>query len=366
MGPYTPNFEHLVYAIELLEDYTDVFRLPDNKYKQTIENFGRLADLPNPVEAYSAASYALLPITLDSRRTNPISSQVSIKGASAKYMWVAKAIRRLIADKISTSYTLDHLKTFEEVFCRTTAEYTIATTNYDLVFEEYLSKAGIEINDGFSIDSEPSEWRGIFEDGKRITFLKLHGSLNWFKVRQEWFKQIPRAQSSNDIYKMNGSTCKEYLKYELADKGKSDIKHKYEFDIPHIILGGNKDSKILDTPYIDIHRQWLSDLSVAKTIVLVGVSGYDYHLLQQMRGLITTNPNLEKILLVNPDWSSHERISSFVDMKRIYDRVKLFHVECGWDLSSIKEQYKMSFSEMVHMSSSRLHAHYTKALNAGK
>jgi hypothetical protein len=365
MGPYQPNFEHLVYAIELMEDYLDVFRIPDKDYVDAIKEFGKRAQLHNDVEAYSAASYSLLPITLDARSTNPISLQVNIKGSSAKFMWAARAIRRLLADQIPSHYDLNYLEPFKETFSESPGQITIATTNYDLVFDKFFSTYGIPFDDGFEKGAAANTWNGFCKEEATATkYLKLHGSMDWFQIKKEWFNTAPQELSPNDIYKVEQPSVAAVLKRKLTEKGITDQKYRFEFDVPHLILGGNKDRKILDVPYVEIHREWTYQLSNAETIVFVGVGGFDFHLLQQVRGLIATNRTLNKIIIVNPNWDSHKRLAAFLSSPRIRRDVRFFHIETNWDMKVIESQYKRPFLEMLTMSAEDLYAHYKSELNA--
>jgi hypothetical protein len=131
-----------------------------------------------------------------------------------------------------------------------------------------------------------------------------------------------------------------------------------------LILGGNKDKKILDVPYVDIHREWASQLAVAETIVFIGVGGFDFHLLQQVRGSIATNEFLSKIIIINPNWESHERLCAFLDLKSSRPEVKLSHVKCVWDPALIELEYKLPFAKMIKMSAAELHVHYKERLSA--
>jgi hypothetical protein len=210
MGPYEPNFEHLMYAIELLEDYTDVFRMHDNGYIDAIKELAKQAEIRGD-DAYAAASYALLPLTLYARSINPISSQIMIKGSSAKFMWAARAIRRLLADQFPMRYSLNYLAPFADLFQESPEQVTIATTNYDLVFEQFATSNGISYDDGFNSNSQLGRWKGFPAREEAVTYLKLHGSLNWFQLKKEWLSAPPPDPSPNDIYKVENRTVKEFL-----------------------------------------------------------------------------------------------------------------------------------------------------------
>jgi hypothetical protein len=162
-----------------------------------------------------------------------------------------------------------YLAPFADLFQESPEQVTIATTNYDLVFEQFATSNGISYDDGFNSNSQLGRWKGFPAREEAVTYLKLHGSLNWFQLKKEWLSALPPDPSPNDIYKVENRTVKEFLKQDLAEKESKDSKYEFEFDIPHLILGGNKDKKILDVPYVDIHREWASQLAVAETIVFI-------------------------------------------------------------------------------------------------
>jgi hypothetical protein len=251
-----------------------------------------------------------------------------LKGSSAKFMWAARAIRRLLADQFPMRYSLNYLEPFADVFQESPEQVTVASTNYDLVFEQFAAAHGISYDDGFASNRQPGRWKGFPAREDAVTYLKLHGSLNWFQLKRECFGEPPSDPSPNEIYKVEDRTVRGLLKRELAEKESKNPKYRFEFDVPHLILGGNKDKKILDVPYVDIHREWASRLAVAETIVFVGVGGFDFHLLQQVPGLIATNQFLSEIIIVNPNWESHERLGAFPNLRSSRPEVKLFHVEC--------------------------------------
>ena len=77
----------------------------------------------------------------------------------------------------------DHLKIFVEA-CRTGWVTGIATLSHDTHVETHLRTEGISLADGFS-DEEAGVryWTGDLYSRARIPFLKLHGSVDWFRLR---------------------------------------------------------------------------------------------------------------------------------------------------------------------------------------
>jgi NAD-dependent SIR2 family protein deacetylase len=62
---------------------------------------------------------------------------------------------------------------------------TIATTNYDRAVELASSSSAVQLEDGFMEfeKSEVTEWEGF--SGNSISYLKLHGSTNWYRSENE-------------------------------------------------------------------------------------------------------------------------------------------------------------------------------------
>ena len=97
------------------------------------------------------------------------------------------AWRNLCREATST----DHLKIFVEA-CRTGNVAGIATLCHDTHAETVLREEGTFLAEGFS-DPEAGVryWNGEFSSGNRIPFLKLHGSIDWFRLSpddsESWF-----------------------------------------------------------------------------------------------------------------------------------------------------------------------------------
>ena len=64
---------------------------------------------------------------------------------------------------------------------------SISTLCHDTHVETFLERNGISLADGF--DAEPQAgvryWNGDFSSGGKTPFLKLHGSVNWFRLRPD-------------------------------------------------------------------------------------------------------------------------------------------------------------------------------------
>ena len=129
-----------------------------------------------------------------------------------------------------TSFALKsgrRLQLFTELFSSlnfpggTFQEYSIFTTNYDRIIEEFCaSKESLELRDGFvqNAKTRRNTWNPrsfdapIRKDASVVKLLKLHGSLNW-KLGEDGIEQVspeirlvqPRAMLLRDILVYPGS-----------------------------------------------------------------------------------------------------------------------------------------------------------------
>jgi len=364
MGRFIPNFENLVYAIELLEAYTDIFRLPDEDAIKIVNELGKNLGFNKVSEAYAALSYALMQISSDSQAINPQAQLFQIKGASAKYMWAAKALRKLIADEFPKKHNLGYLDPFKEIISEGGRAIVVATINYDLVIDQFFEDHNICYKDGFSIDKELTPWCGFVKSNQFLTYLKLHGSLTWFQIKKDWFAKEPPNLSVNDIYKCPIADITHLIKDELNKKQLKDRKHKYEFNNPHLIMGGSKDKKILESPFIEISREWLNALASADTVAIVGASASDFHLIQQMKGTLVSNKKLDKVICINPSKDVNDAYGLFFrSITGTENPPYMFFIDCCWDFQKIHEEYKMSLKDMLSMPSAKLLRHFKDVLN---
>ena len=365
MGRFKPNFEHLIYTLELLEEYTDTVRLPQQGAFNIISELCEILGFHNMTEAYAALSYALMRISADSQLVNPLLQIVQIKGASAKYMWAAKTLRKIVADNFPKEHDLRYLTPFKDLILEDSRDLVIATTNYDLVLDQFFDNHNITYDDGFSICDELSPWIGFRKCDTRVTYLKLHGSLTWFLIKKSWFASEPLELAANETYKYPRGDITQLLKDELSKKELDNQKYKYEFNNPHLIMGGAKDKKILDSPFVEISREWVNSLALADTVVIVGASASDFHLLQQIRGILVNNKQLDKIICINPDRSANNAYGEF--FKAITNTggpPYMFFIDYHWDFKKIQKEYKLSLKDILLMPSTELYAHYKDSLQA--
>ncbi len=69
--------------------------------------------------------------------------------------------------------------------CKSSHVVGISTLCHDTHVEAFLARRGVPLADGFSDEEQGVRyWNAVFPSG-RILFLKLHGSVDWFRLRPE-------------------------------------------------------------------------------------------------------------------------------------------------------------------------------------
>jgi hypothetical protein len=304
-------------------------------------------------------------ISADSQAINPQRQLFQIKGTSAKYMWAAKVLRKAIADEFPKKHDLGYLSPFKEIISEYERDIVIATINYDLVLDQFFDDHKIRYEDGFSVDEKLSPWNGFRRSEQCLTYLKLHGSLTWFQIKKDWFAEEPPQLAANEIYKCPNADITYLIKDELNQKQFENKKYKYEFNNPHLIMGGSKDKKILESPFIEIGREWINSLAYADTIVIVGTSASDFHLLQQMRGVLINNRQLDKVICINRNRDANDAYGMFFrNITGTGNPPYMFFIDCYWDFQKIHDEFKVSLKNMLLMPGTDLIQYFKDELNA--
>lgn len=156
---------------------------------------------------YHHSDYSCNDFNLEEFISQVIKAKDFVSKGTSKYLATLNRIYELIKD--NTSYGYDSKKLGHEAFInvlssrvRTPNKLTIATTNYDVLFEEAAENIGFSVVDGFTYSSKPHfdsdmfEWNLVkdvpniktkeFEYKKKVVnLIKLHGSVTWEKDENE-------------------------------------------------------------------------------------------------------------------------------------------------------------------------------------
>ncbi len=157
---------------------------------------------------------------------------------------------------------IDHLKIIVEA-CKSGHLTGISTLCHDTHLENFLSTQDISIADGFSDEENGVRyWNRDLYSKNKIPFLKLHGSVNWFRFRPDssssWYDErigIPLNVDHDHTRSKDGS-C------QTAVDGR-----------PLLLIGTfNKVAAYSQTIFLDLHHRFSSTLGEADQLVVCGYS----------------------------------------------------------------------------------------------
>ena len=187
-------------------NYEDLFYLADQAFSEEI------GEMENPAVRGFAAE-------LEADMAPLIGSE-----AGMSYGELLNETRNYIADIVwghcqAGNERSGHLKLFEEA-CSAGLVASISTLCHDTHVERYLEGRGISLADGFSGEEAGVRyWNGdLFASGK-IPFLKLHGSVDWFRLRPRddsasWYHERTGIPLAGDHYHTSSSFLQ--LVYKMA------------------------------------------------------------------------------------------------------------------------------------------------------
>ena len=130
--------------------------------------------------------------------------------------------------------------------------YPIYTTNYDFAFEYVAQDYNITIQDNFIRKGQRNIWNNKIEFpiGNALTIIKLHGSVNWYK------------DDNGTVEKIDAYT-------NLNPEGR---------DIERLVVFPTRFKDIYDQHFFALYSHFLSSLSDAKCLIIIGHSLRDEYL----------------------------------------------------------------------------------------
>ena len=137
---------------------------------------------------------------------------------------------------------------------------SISTLCHDTHVETFLEKKGIPLADGF--DAEPESgvryWNGNFSPSGTTPFLKLHGSVNWFRLRPD----------SGDFYHEKiGIPLDDYQHTRTID---GNLQTAVDFR-PLLLVGTfNKISEYSSGIFRELHHRFRSTIMDTNQMVVCG------------------------------------------------------------------------------------------------
>ena len=185
---------------------------------------------------------------------------------------------------------IDHLKIIVEA-CKSGHLTGISTLCHDTHLETHLSRQGIYVADGFADEENGVRyWNGDLCSKSKIPFLKLHGSVNWFRYcpnsSSSWYDErigIPIDGDQHHTRSTDGS-------WQTAIDGR-----------PLLLIGTfNKSTEYSQTIFLDLHHRFSSTLREADQLVICGYSFGDKGINSTLIEWYYAKRN-RRFLIIHPD-----------------------------------------------------------------
>lgn len=167
--------------------------------------------------------------------------------------------------------------------CRTGGIVSISTLCHDTHIESYLAKAGISLADGFSDPQEGYRyWKDEFSSEHTTPFLKLHGSVNWFRIDTE-ICIPPEGRYQERLRREDGT-------FEDAFT-----------DRPELLIGTfNKLSEYSQGIFLELHYRFRATLKEADKLVVCGYSFGDKGINTEIIEWYFSKPG-RSFVIIHPD-----------------------------------------------------------------
>lgn len=194
---------------------------------------------------------------------------------------------------------------------------TLISMNYDLLLDYSLFYTNTKYRYGF--ESHEDQWN-------RVDLLKLHGSLNWGRDRNDGKIHVDGFGETYDVYGQG-----EIPTVSGVDSGQARLElrpnwDREKIDFPYIIPpSANKISKQRELQ--DIWSQASMALNQAEVIFFVGYSVPESDsFFKDFFALSTYGPaDFEKIVVINPDILAKDRVGSLLSAREIDSGILEYH-----------------------------------------
>ena len=196
---------------------------------------------------------------------------------------------------------------------------SLITTNWDTLLEEYLSRNNIQYNYKFNSAYVLDEDGEIFDkellDNRKISYIKLHGSINWFRCLSCGTLQIYNTDSCGN-YLFDDEKKERCLKCGRISDGEK-VQIKPEIITPTMI------KSITGQLYNNLWQNAAYELQQAKKIIFCGYSlpMADYEFRYLLKKNIQTNTEIDVVLYHDddPKRSCETQMTDFLPEKRYSD-----------------------------------------------
>ena len=282
-GEGPANYEHLFYLAKQASDET-------------------LGEMENPAAGafIDKLRADMLPLIKAANAKNDNSDQPCELNVPTDFAELLDETRNYIADIVWKKLyhepdSTDHLQIFARA-CKDGHVTGISTLGHDTHVETFLTKQDISLADGFS---EPQAgvryWNGDLSSNGKIPFLKLHGSVDWFRFRPKnsrpWYDDRTGVALNGDHH----HTKTEDGTYQAALDGR-----------PLLLIGTfNKISEYSQGMFRELHYGFRSTLREADQLVVCGYSfgdkGINSEIIEwfyagQQRRFVIIHPNRDDLV----------------------------------------------------------------------
>ncbi len=222
--------------------------------------------------------------------------------------YVADVVWRRLCHKPSSTNNLEIIARA----CKSGTVTSISTLCHDTHVETFLKNQGISLADGFS-DEEAGVryWNGDLSSNGRIPFLKLHGSVDWFRLRpndsESWYDDRIGIPLDGDRYhtKTDDGT------FQTALDGR-----------PLLLIGTfNKLSEYSQGMFRELHYRFRSTIREVDQLVVCGYSFGDkginseiieWYYTERGRRFVIIHPNRNELIMnargaIQKKWDDWEK-----------------------------------------------------------
>ena len=227
--------------------------------------------------------------------------------------------------------SISHLKVIANA-CISVDTTSISTLCHDNHVETFLREQGLVLSDGFSEqETGVRYWNNDFSSGDKTPFIKLHGSVDWFRLRPDygdWYDEkigvVPLTYDYNHTQTEDGNL-------QLPPDGR-----------PMLLVGTfNKIQDYNTGIYRELHYRFRSTLNEAKQLVICGYSFgdkginseiIDWYYKEQGRRLIIIHRNPDVLEAnargaIRNKWSSWEDKGSLLFIEKQFEDVNIDEFE---------------------------------------
>lgn len=173
--------------------------------------------------------------------------------------YFSKKVNQHNYDKEDYKETISYLKKNSE-------NISIITTNWDILLEQYMIKSGIEYNYSFNSSYVVNSLGELYENEscKSIKYLKIHGSINWFRCLKCGTLQVCKADECGQ-YLFDDDTVESCIKCGQVACG-SNVQVKPEIITPTMM-------KLINSQlYNNLWQNAAYELQQADKIIFCGYS----------------------------------------------------------------------------------------------